>query len=519
MPGVHLRLDQTARKRLGGPVSLMASNEGKMDIYFTDYFGVTEEQLEAHGAFNISLITDLPLFIDPFLLFNSEKPEYEALHDEIIRYLSFLRKKSEKGGISKGLIKAWYCFSEVKQNWLGFCEDGNTGRGLGKGFAKALDLNLVHVFQNFGNEQITLGSHLEKLCLIRAGVGRDMISDFTTNLIKDFLLTYTSSFATKHISPELVKSVSVERSYFSYQYERWMNKRYILPFYRGDYVILTPKDLLTKDDTWISHSDMIDIFHDIPNAVENEQLRAEINNYFYSKVPVYENIEPSKEELARAITATLGKYPELIDYYIRIKEDKGDEAVASSSSKVSESDLLYIKQFGGLADLLQQQTGFYKIPGKSKDETIEKIEFFKDVIENKGGHKIFYGSDGKPIRRERDVHILFRLVWHGTPSDVSREVDDGRGPADFKVSRGASDKTLVEFKLASNTQLKRNLEKQVGIYKKASDAETGYKVIICFNDQEFIKVRRILKELDMEVDPHIILIDADNSNKPSASKA
>jgi len=62
-----------------------------MDIYFTDYFGVTEEQLEAHGAFNISLITDLPLFIDPFLLFNNEKPEYQALHDEIIRYLRFLR--------------------------------------------------------------------------------------------------------------------------------------------------------------------------------------------------------------------------------------------------------------------------------------------------------------------------------------------------------------------------------------------------------------------------------------------
>jgi hypothetical protein len=488
-----------------------------MDIYFSDYFGVTEEQLEAYGAFNISLITDLPLFIDPFLLFNSEKPEYQGLHDEIIRYLQFLRAKSEKGGISKGLIKAWYCFSEVKQNWLGFCEDGNTGRGLGKGFANALDLNLVHVFQNFGNEQITIGSHLEKLCLIRAGVGRDMISDFTTNLIKDFLLTYTSNFATEHIRAELLKSVSVERSYFSYQYERWMNKKYTLPFYNGDFVILTPKDILTKDDTWISHSDMIDRFHDIPNAVENEQLRAEINNYFYSRVPV--DKEPTKEDWGYAITSTLSKYPELIDYYIRMKEDNGDEAISSSSTKVSESDLLYIKQFGGLADLLQQQTGFYQVTGRTKNETLEKINFFKDVIENKGGHKIFYGSDGKPIRRERDVHILFRLVWHGTPSDVSREVDDGRGPADFKVSRGANDKTLVEFKLASNTQLKRNLLKQIDIYKKASDAETGYKVIICFNEQEFIKVHGILKELGMEADPHIILIDADSSNKPSASKA
>lgn len=488
-----------------------------MDIYFSDYFGVTEEQLEAHGAFNISLVTDLPLFIDPFLLFNNEKQEYQALHDDIIVYLRFLRAKSEKGGITQGLIKAWYCFSEVKQNWLGFCEDGNTGRGLGKGFAKALDLNLIHVFQNFGNEQITIGSHLEKLCLIRAGVGKDMISDFTTNLIKDFLLTYTSKFAMEHICAGLLKTATVERSYFSYQYERWMHKKHILPFYKGDYVILTPKDILTKDDTWISHSDMIDRFQDIPIAVENDQLRAEINNYFYARVPV--DKEPTKEEWNYAIASTLTKYPELIDYYIRMKEDKGDEAIASSSSKVSESDLLYIKQFGGLADLLQEQTSFYKIAGKTKDETLEKIFFFKDVIENKGGHRIFYGSDGKPIRRERDVHILFRLVWHCTPSDVSREVDDGRGPADFKVSRGANDKTLVEFKLASNTQLKRNLEKQLDIYKKASDAESGYKVIIFFNDQELSRVHGILRELGMERDQNIILIDADSSNKPSASKA
>ena len=141
------------------------------------------------------------------------------------------------------------------------------------------------------------------------------------------------------------------------------------------------------------------------------------------------------------------------------------------------------------------------------------------MIENKGGHKIFYGSDGKPVRRERDVHILFRLVWHGTPSDVSREVDDGRGPADFKISRGADDKTLVEFKLASNTQLKRNLEKQLDIYKKASDAEAGYKVIIFFTEQELVRVQGILRELKMDKDQNVILVDAMSENKPSASKA
>ena len=58
-----------------------------MQIYFTDFFNVSEEILEQYGAFNISLRSDLPLFVDPFLLFYSNKKEYNELHDEIIKYL------------------------------------------------------------------------------------------------------------------------------------------------------------------------------------------------------------------------------------------------------------------------------------------------------------------------------------------------------------------------------------------------------------------------------------------------
>ena len=296
-----------------------------------------------------------------------------------------------------------------------------------------------------------------------------------------------------------------------------MPRTFKLPNFDNDFVILTPKDILTKDETWISHGDMVRNFDEIPDAVPNHQLRGEINNYFYSMIP--QNWEPTKEDYSGAISSTLSKYPELIDYYIKLKEDTGDRAVTNSLFKVFECGLLYIKQFGSLPQILEQQTPFYTIPVNTEKETKEKIQFFKDVIENKGGHKIFYNSKGEAIRREKDVHILFRLVWHGTPSDLSREVDDGRGPADLKVSRGATDKTLVEFKLASNTQLKRNLENQLEIYKKASDAQVGFKVIIYFTEQERIRVQSILRELKMEKDSHVILVDACSENKPSASKA
>src|SRR4051794_12253461 len=110
--------------------------------YFADTFEVSETDLDEHGAFNISLISDLPLFIDPFLLFQSDKSEYVDLHDGIVRYLNLLVDKVGTGTVTEDQIKEWFLFKEVYNNWLGFSFLSNKGRGLGKDFAKALIANL-----------------------------------------------------------------------------------------------------------------------------------------------------------------------------------------------------------------------------------------------------------------------------------------------------------------------------------------------------------------------------------------
>ena len=131
-------------------------------------------------------------------------------------------------------------------------------------------------------------------------------------------------------------------------------------------------------------------------------------------------------------------------------------------------------------------------------------------------YRLFY-SDGKPIKREADLQVIYRLVWFGTPLDVNREVNNGRGPVDYKVSYGANNSTLVEFKLASNSKLKNNLAKQVEIYKVASDSKRAIKVIMYFSAEEELKVISILNDLGLSENDDIILIDARNDNKSSAS--
>jgi hypothetical protein len=179
---------------------------------------------------------------------------------------------------------------------------------------------------------------------------------------------------------------------------------------------------------------------------------------------------------------------------------------------------LYLQQFRQLPDLLKAETGFYETSGITYQEAYTRVQFLKDVIENKGGHRIFYVK-GEPIEREGDLHVLYRMTWFASTSDVTREANDGRGPVDFKVSLGSKDKTLVEFKLASNPQLKRNLEKQAEIYQKASDADRTIKVIVYFSADELKRVERILAELKLTGHKDIVLVDARQDNKPSGSKA
>jgi len=135
------------------------------------------------------------------------------------------------------------------------------------------------------------------------------------------------------------------------------------------------------------------------------------------------------------------------------------------------------------------------------------------------GHRIFYDGTQPIIRREHDLHVLYRLVWVGTPSDVSTEVNDGRGPADYKISRGFGDKTIVEMKLATNSQLRRNLDKQTEVYQRASDARRSIKVIIFLTENEQRRVNVILRGLGLLDGSDIVLIDARSDNKPSGSKA
>ena len=42
-------------------------------MFFSEHFHVNKQKIDSYGAIDINLVCDLPLFIDPMLIFNSSK--------------------------------------------------------------------------------------------------------------------------------------------------------------------------------------------------------------------------------------------------------------------------------------------------------------------------------------------------------------------------------------------------------------------------------------------------------------
>ncbi len=481
-------------------------------LLFNEYFEIDQNLLDRYGALNICLEADLPLFVDPFLLFSSTNPDYRKLHDKIVGHLIFLRELAvDNPAIGLTLFQ----FPEVRQNWLGLCKWGNNGKGLGPKFARNVIGAFNGFYRNFGAETVTDASHIEKLTLVGSGIGRDFISDFTTNLMFEFLLDYTEMFAKQHLSDQQRKTFTV-RCAFDRELMVWHPKSFELPyFYKGDrdedFILLTPVEILTKDEAFICHSDFTNQFRTIANSLDNAALRDAVNLYFSRRLPD----NPKKDDIERAIDATVQNYPEVLDYYIKKKESEKDKASVLSTEKVAKLREELLDTLTEFCKHIFANSDFYETKPTSYNEALKRAYFLKQVIEDNDGYRIFY-KNGKPIASEDTVQRIFRLTWFASPHDVNSEVNNGRGSADYKVSFGSRDSTIVEFKLGSSTSLKKNLMNQTEIYKNASKSISDIKVILCYTKAEIANVIRILKSLKQENAENVIIIDA--TRKVSASK-
>jgi hypothetical protein len=71
-------------------------------------------------------------------------------------------------------------------------------------------------------------------------------------------------------------------------------------------------------------------------------------------------------------------------YYIRAKEDDGDQAVSVSSQKVEFAEALFLQNYTKLAALVADRTDFFEHEPASLDGALARVRCLKRVVEEEG---------------------------------------------------------------------------------------------------------------------------------------
>src|SRR6266850_8424944 len=136
-----------------------------------DVFGLTFSQDDVGFAIP-KLDEDIPLYVDPFLLWNSAEPEYRHLHDLLLRFFGLVRQQILDGHIEKAatLLSG---VSEPRELGLGYASGSKQGNNIGP----QLIAGIMQAFASI--PQLAAGEmrHLEELQLVVPNLAEDRISD------------------------------------------------------------------------------------------------------------------------------------------------------------------------------------------------------------------------------------------------------------------------------------------------------------------------------------------------------
>lgn len=150
----------------------------------TDYYGLSQAQAELDFAIPF-LDEDIPLYVDPFLLWKSPSQQDRSLHLTLINsfnHQNWLMQKGREDEAERNFVLA----SECDEVGLGVSAKRH-GKRIGAGTARDI-LNLYRQIPEYGRFGFT---HFEEIQFYVDGIAKDRISDFTCSFLKSFLVDYT----------------------------------------------------------------------------------------------------------------------------------------------------------------------------------------------------------------------------------------------------------------------------------------------------------------------------------------
>ena len=213
----------------------------------TDHHGISVAQTEVDFVIPF-LDEDIPLYLDPFLLWRSPSQQDQSLHTSLVICFNHLRSLMQKGREAEAvdnLITASEC------DEVGFGVSAKRrGKRMGAGTANEILALFSHV-PEYGRVGFT---HFEEIQLYVDGISKDRISDIACNFLKSFLIDFTIDQCHEHGIP--LANVRLE-SLYNYKAQRFDTDVGVeLPVIpeSGEPILLVPKRWL-RHVPWINFDD------------------------------------------------------------------------------------------------------------------------------------------------------------------------------------------------------------------------------------------------------------------------
>lgn len=447
-------------------------------------------ELEELGVFDSLMDEDSNFFINIKRLKDTEVPEFKDSYDNINAYfrdLGILLKasKNPQDKLYKTAVKK-FDFSEVGGINLGFSK-GARGAGFGPKLSNQIVKDASEIIKS-GSEQPEI-FHLTSL--FEENVGPDRLSDMIATLIYEDIVKYTK---------RVYKEFGINKeNYPEYSFESGL----LINPYKDCELLLLPIDIL--HELPIARS-----WDDIDRVVtENETIRREMS-------------ELVGKEWRKLASSQKKRY---IKDYIFMKPHLVSKVIADYRSTDVKAYDIYQNIDYKIERLINNITKVKKELNLSEknsyESTLEIIGTFKNWIENQKGYTILEGID------TRNEEKIIQRTLHGTAGyyckinnlDISPESNTGRGPVDFKISRG-DDKTVVEIKLTSNQETVHGFEIQIEEYAKSEGAENKIFLLID-NGRSSNRIKKVEESYENRKkageNPAIVIV-VDAKPKESASK-
>lgn len=468
---------------------LIWNGDDFLAISFCDKYGINKNELKKVGALDIILDFDTRYFIDPALLRHSTSLEFLDASHKVEKYfegiVALVRISKNENDMYWRKADSLLRFKEIKGTCLGYSNTGTSGNAIGKELRKSVLRTIKDLLKNGVVEPIIF----ELLGVFQENVGCDRISDLVTFIIYDEIVVYT-----KRVIRDLKCSNTNEDGM-------------IINPYNGEEILLLPMEILSSLPV-ASEYDDIDYI-----CLENERVRNEINAYF----DLGGRKKLKKEEVNTLMINNLSFRNQLVNAYKDIvpemynfNEDSVGQIIWYSASRQAVSDYPL------------------ELHEPTNEEELEKLvikicNHFKQLVEKNGLWKLLY-DDKNNLKHENAAQLLLFGIADAYCTangiDISREVNNGQGPVDFKFSEGAQNKILVEVKLTSNQQLIHGISKQLPIYMEQENTRKAiYLIIENGHFKRYESFQNYYNKLDTSTKEKIPYIYVDGTVRESASKA